>query len=144
MFKAALVAALAALTMAACGSVGAGGMPSPSPSPSQSIVPGPGFDAVATEKDTQITIRAGQKLELVLHANPGMSNWGNVRSSDPSVLEPTVNPAATAVRGVTLAAFHALAPGEATITASAGVACSPGQACPMLAVLYRLTVTVSS
>jgi hypothetical protein len=142
MVRAALIAAVAGLILTACGSVGAGSVPSPSPSPSQPIVPGPGFNAVATEGDTSITIHVGQKLELVLRAKSGMSSWSNVRSSDASVLEPIVNPAATAVRGVTLAAFQAVRPGEAVITASAGASCSPGQACPMFAVLYSLTVTV--
>ncbi len=97
---------------------------------------------MVTEKDKAITIHTGQKLEVVLHANPGMTNWSNVRSSDTSVLTPIVNPAATAVRGVTLAAFQANARGQAVITASAGAACSPGQACPMYAILYSVTVTV--
>lgn len=97
---------------------------------------------VVTENDQAITIHPGQKLEVVLHAKPGMSNWSNVRSSDSSILKPIVNPAATAVRGVTLAAFKALTPGQAVITASAGAACSPGSACPMFAVLYSVTVTV--
>jgi hypothetical protein len=143
MNKAALVAALAALVLTACGSVGAGGVPSPSPNPSPSTGPGLGFDAVVTENDRAITIHAGQKLEVVLHAKTGMTNWSNVRSSDNSLLQPIVNPAATAVRGVTLAAFQAVAPGQATITATAGAACSPGQACPMYAVLYSVTVTIT-
>jgi len=143
MNKAALVAALAALVLTACGSVGAGGVPSPSPNPSPSTGPGLGFDAVVTENDRAITIHAGQKLEVVLHAKTGMTNWSNVRSSDTSLLQPIVNPAATAVRGVTLAAFQAVAPGQATITATAGAACSPGQACPMYAILYSVTVTIT-
>jgi len=143
MNKAALVAALAALVLSACGSVGAGGVPSPSPNPSPSTGPGLGFDAVVTESDRAITIHAGQKLEVVLHAKTGMTNWSNVRSSDTSLLQPIVNPAATAVRGVTLAAFQAVAPGQATITATAGAACSPGQACPMYAILYSVTVTIT-
>jgi hypothetical protein len=72
-----------------------------------------------------------------------MTNWSNVRSGDTSVLTPIVNPAATAVRGVTLAAFQAQARGQANITATAGAACSPGQACPMYAILYSVTVTVT-
>jgi hypothetical protein len=72
-----------------------------------------------------------------------MSNWSNVRSSNTSVLSPIVNPAATAVRGVTLAAFQALAPGQADITATAAAACPPGMACPMFALLYSVTVTVA-
>ena len=144
MVKAALIAAFAALALSACGSVGIGSAPSPSPSPpARSVVPGPGFDAVVTENDRAVTIQFGQKLEVVLRAKAGMSDWSNVRSSDTSVLTPIPNPAATAVRGVTLAAFQAMAPGRASITASAGAACSPGQACPMFAVLYSIEVTVT-
>jgi len=142
MVKRALVAVLAAVALSACGSVGNGSPPAFSPSPDASSIPGVGFDAVVTERNTAVTIHAGQKLEVVLHAASGMENWGNVRSSDTSVLTPTPNPAATAMRGVTLAAFKAVAPGRAVITASAGVLCSPGQACPMLAVLFTATVTV--
>ena len=45
--------------------------------------------------------------------------------------------------GVTLASFKAVAPGQATITAVGGASCSPGQACPMYAVLYSIDVTVT-
>jgi hypothetical protein len=142
MVKTALTGALAALVLVACGSAGAGGLPVTSPSPSPSSAPGLGFDARVTESDTAITIHIGQKLEVVLRARSGMSNWSSVRSSDTSVLTPIVNPAAAAVRGVTLAAFQAVAPGQAVITATAGALCSPGQACPMFAMLYSVTVTV--
>jgi hypothetical protein len=141
MVKTALIAAFAAFVLAACGSAGIGSAPSPTPNPSGG--PGLGFDAQVTELDTAITIHTGQKLEVVLHARSGMGNWSNVRSSNTSVLSPIVNPAATAVRGVTLAAFQALAPGQADITATAGAACPPGMACPMFALLYSVTVTVA-
>lgn len=144
MVKAALSAVLAALVLTACGSVGAGTLPSPDSSPSPTPTsPGLGFDAMVNENSTAITLHVGQKLEVVLHARTGMSNWSNVRSSDTLVLTPIVNPAATAVRGVTLAAFQAVAPGQAIISASAGALCSPGQACPMFAMLYTVTVTVT-
>jgi len=142
MVKTALGAVLVAVALSACGSVGNGGPPAGSPSPNASFVPGVGFDAVVTERNTAVTIHTGQRLEVVLHAASGMDSWGNVRSSDTSVLTPIPNPAATAMRGVTLAAFKAVAPGKAMITASAGALCSPGQACPMLAVLFTATVTV--
>lgn len=89
-------------------------------------------------------MRVGQKLEAVLHATPGMTTWSSVRSSDPTVLAPIVNPAATAVRGVTLGAYQAIAPGKAQITATAGASCSPGKPCPMFAVLLTIDVTVSA
>src|SRR5260370_15474381 len=141
MVKTAVAGALVAVALAACGYSpcacdGPGTVPvltTPSP--------GLGFDAMVTEKDKAITIHVGEKLEVVLHANPGMTNWSNVRSSDSSVLTPIVNPAATAVRGVTLAAFQAEARRQAVITAVAGAACSPSQACPMYASPYSITVT---
>ncbi|MDQ6901182.1 MAG: protease inhibitor I42 family protein [Candidatus Dormibacteraeota bacterium] len=129
---------VAALVLCACGAAGSGAAPTPSASPST----GQGFDLAVNEKSRTATMRVGQKVEVVLHANPGMTTWSGVRSSDPSVLAAIVNPAATAARGITLAAFQALAPGKATITATAGADCSPGQACPQYALLLTIEVTV--
>lgn len=140
MMKAALLAVAAGLILSACGRVGTGAAPSPSPSSN----PGPGFDVIATEKDHTATLRVGQKLELVLHANGGLSNWSTVRSGDTAVLKPVVDPAATAIRGVTLAGFQAVAPGEVEVTAVAAPNCSPGDACPMFVALYTLKVTVTA
>lgn len=139
MIKMALVLATAGLMLLACG-------PGYCACTGNPIVPAaspPLFDKVATEKDHAVTVRVGQRLELVLHAYSGMTTWSQVRTSDPSILAPRVNPAATAVRGVTLAAFEALAPGEADVTAVATPDCAPGQACPALAMLYTLKVTVT-
>ena len=135
---------VAALVMTACGSVGAASGPSPSPDPTPSSGPGLHFDAVVTEKDRVVTVHVGQTLEVALHASTGMDNWTQVRSSDQAVLVPVVNPAATAMRGVTLAAFKALAPGEADITAYASPHCSPGQACPMYVQVWSVKVTVTA
>jgi hypothetical protein len=135
--KAVFTVALVALALCACGPHYAKGVvPPPSPSP------GLGFDLAVSEKSTTATMKVGQKLEVILHAKQGMTPWNGVRSSDQSVLAPIVNPAATAARGITLAAFQALSPGEAQITATAGADCSPGQACPMYAMLLRIDVTV--
>ena len=136
--KTALTVVLAAVTLCACGAVGSGAAPSPSVSPSA----GTHFDMAVSEKTRTTTIRVGQTLEAVLHANSGMTAWSGVHSSDPSVLSPIVNPAATAARGVTLAAFKAIAPGRAQITATAGADCSPGQACPQYALLLTIEVIV--
>jgi phage tail protein X len=137
-----LIGLAAALALCACGAVGTAAPPSPSPS-NPSTGTGRGFDVSVTEKDHSISIRVGQKLEAVLHANPGMSDWSGVRSSDPSILTSIVDTGATAVRGVTLAGFQAIAPGQAQITAVAGALCSPGQACPMFAQLLTIDVTVT-
>ena len=134
-----LIAALVAVALFACGPhYDGGGTPRPSPSTG----PGLGFDLAVNEKTPTTTLRVGQKLEAVLRANPGTTPWNGVRSSDQSVLAPIVNPAATAPRRVTLAAFQAIATGKAQITATAGADCSPGQACPQYAVLLTIDIKV--
>lgn len=133
--KAVFTAIVGALLLSGCGSVGAGGIPGATPSP--------GFDLAVNEKTTSIAMKTGQRVEVILHAPTGMSAWTNVRSSDASVLMPIVNWAATAARGVTLAAFQAMAPGHAQITAQASPNCSPNQACPMYLAVYTLEVTVA-
>jgi phage tail protein X len=140
--KARLVASLAALTLSACGAVGTGGAPNPSSSPSNGL--GSRFDLAVSEKSSTAAMKVGQKLEAVLHARSGMAAWSEVHSSDTSVLAPIVDPAATSVRGVTLAAFQALAPGTAQITATAGADCSPGGACPQFLMVLTITVTVTA
>lgn len=137
-----LVSIAAALALCACGAAGTAATPSPSPD-NPSTAPGHGFDVSVTENNKAISIRVGQRLEAVLHANPGMTAWSGVRSSDPSILMSVVDTGATAVRGVTLAGFQAIAPGQAQITAVAGASCSPGQACPMYAILLTIDVTVT-
>jgi hypothetical protein len=132
---------LAALFLSGCGVVGGGAAP-PTTSPSPS--PGAGFDVTATENTHAVTLRVGQTLAVVLHARPGMANWTTARSSDESVLAPIVNPAASAARGVTLAAFKAIAPGTARIDATAAPDCSPGQACPAYVMVLTIEVTVNA
>jgi hypothetical protein len=101
-----------------------------------------GFDVTVTEKDHAVTMHVGQKIELVLHAAQGMKPWTHPTSSDTAVLIPIVDPAATAVRGVTLAAFQAKVPGQVDVTANAGPDCAPNQPCAQFLALYKLTVTI--
>ena len=131
------LAAVAVALLAGCGAYSIPGSAS-SPSPSSGL----GFDVTASEKDHAVTMHVGQKLEVVLHGGTTAS-WQQVQSSDPKILEPTVDPAATSVRGVTLAAFKAIAPGEARVTAVGTPVCPSGQACPMYAILYSLKVSVA-
>ncbi len=138
--KAVFVLMLAALVLTGCGGAG-GGAAQPTSTPSTN--PGAGFDVTVTENTHSVTLRAGQTLAVVLHARPGMTNWSGVRSSDQSVLAPIVNPAASAAHGVTLAAFKAIAPGNAQIDATAGPDCSPGQACPAYVMVLTIDVTVN-
>src|ERR1700674_2629280 len=133
-----LVIAAAAL-LSGCGSVGTA---SQDPTPSASSNPMT-FDVTATETTQAASMRVGQKLEVVLHAGGGMNNWTQPRSSDESILAPTVNPAATAVRGVTLAAFLAKAPGQVNVSAYGSPTCPSGQACPMYVIVFSVKVTVT-
>ena len=96
-----------------------------------------------TEKDHTATVRVGQKLELALHAPNGMANWAHPVSRDPSVLAPTVDPAATAAIGVTLAMFVGAKPGTVQVTSNASPKCPPNAACPMYVAIYTLVVTVT-
>ena len=137
-----LIAVAAALVISCCGSYRTGSGSDPSPTPSEGT--GLGYDLVVTEKDKTASMRVGQKVEVVFHANSGMDNWMQVRSTNSSVLVPIVNPAATAVRGVTLAAFKAVAPGQAEINAYANPHCPPGSACPMYVAVVSIKVTVTS
>jgi hypothetical protein len=84
----------------------------------------------------------GQKIEVFLTQRAGMTMWGPITVDDRTVLGP-VPTGITAARGVTVAGFAALRSGTATITSNAGPQCSPNQACPMYAVLFRVTVTVT-
>lgn len=135
-----LAAAAAILFLSGCGSYAMG----PNPTPTPSSGPGLNFDVVVMEKDRAATLHVGQTLEVVLHANTGMNNWAQVKSSNEAILTPIVNPAATAVRGVTLAAFKAMASGEAEVTAYASPNCAPNQACPAYVQVFSAKVTVTA
>jgi hypothetical protein len=138
MTKFVVVAAVAMLAIA-CGPYRVGPGANTSPTPSTGI----GFDVTATEKDHAVTMRSGQTLEVVLRATGNMTNWSHPQSNDTSVLVPIVDPAATAARGVTLAAFQAKKTGEVEVTSFAGPLCPTGAMCPMYAVAYSLKVTIT-
>ncbi len=114
----------AAVLISGCGTVGAGASPSPSPSASSNPM---SFDVTVTETTKAASIRVGQKLEV-----------------DESILAPIVNPAATAVRGVTLAAFEARSQGQVDVTAYGSPNCPSGQACPMYVMVFSVKVTVTA
>ncbi|HEY1420540.1 MAG TPA: hypothetical protein VGG90_07500 [Candidatus Dormibacteraeota bacterium] len=136
--KKTLLAAIAGLMVMACGAVAAAPGSNPSPSPGLG-----GFDVTVTEKDHAAALHVGQKLEVVLHAASGMNTWQHPTSTDQSILAPIVDPAATAARGVTLAAFEARAPGVVRVNSYAGPVCPSGAACPMYVVVYSVQVTVT-
>ncbi len=101
------------------------------------------FEATATNDVHELSMHVGQRLEVVLRASSGLNSWTHPESSDRSVLSPIVDPAATAARGVTLAAFEAMKPGQVMVRSNSSPACSPGQACPMLIAVYSLKVTIT-
>lgn len=136
-----LLAVTIGLLAVACGATGPGSGSNPSPTPSQGT--GIGFDVTATEQDHAVSMRVGQKLEVILHTAGGAGFWNHPQSSNTAVLQPIVDVGATAVRGVTLAAFQARSAGQVKVTAVGGPLCSPGMACPMYAVIYSLTVTIT-
>ena len=136
-----VLAAAMGLLLSGCGAAGVGSGSNPSPTPSER--PGFGFDVTAGDHDKAVTMRVGEKLEIALHAPNGMNNWTHPESSDTSILAPIPDPAATAARGVTLAAFEARMPGQVDVTANASPMCTPGAPCPMYLAVYSLRVTVT-
>jgi hypothetical protein len=105
------------------------------------VSPTAGFDVVITDTDRAVTVRSGQRLELMLHAKPDMSDWGGVNVDDYTVLL-AIPTGITAAHGVTIAGYEAVGPGTATIRATATPLCSPGQACPAFAMIFEVRVTV--
>lgn len=131
---------LAGLFLSACGSAAMPVAETPIPSAPPVALSG----AITNRLDGQaVTAHLGDRVDVALNQQPGFTEWSNVTSGDLSILVPTVNPAAAAVRGVTLRSFRAIGRGTTDLTASAGTACSPGGACPQLARLFRVTVTVA-
>jgi hypothetical protein len=114
----------------------------PTPRPSVATSPTAGFDVLITDTDRAVTVTSGQRIELILHAKPGMSAWSDVNVDDYTVLR-AVPTGITAAVGVTIGGYEAARPGTATIRATATPLCSPSQACPAYAMLFEVVVTVT-
>ena len=137
---------VAIVTLSACGNSGclecaALRVVSPTPQLPVATTPTAGFDVVITDTDRAVTVKSGQRIELVLHAKPGMSDWSGVNVDDYTVLR-AVPTGIMAARGVTIAGYEAARPGTATIRATATPLCSPGEACPAFAMIFEVQVTV--
>lgn len=134
-----VLAAAAGLVLTVCGY----GDRSCAPCP---VAPTPrltqGFDVLITDTDRAVAVRSGQRVELILHAKPGMSDWSGVNVDDDTVLR-AVPTGITAARGVTIAGYEAARPGTATIRATATPLCTPGQACPLFAMIFEVQVIVT-
>lgn len=126
---------LTLLAVAACGGSTAGPAASPTPSP-------PGLLTEADAGQT-VGVARGSVVHVALHAPAGWANWSHPVSADPSILAPTVEPAAAATIGTTLAAFQAVGSGSTRLTSATTPLCSPYQACPAIARGWGVTVRVS-
>src|SRR5260370_19096049 len=113
-----------------------------SPRPTVPTGPTAGFDVLITDTDRAVTVKSGQRLEVILYAKPGMSDWSGVNVDDYTVLR-AVPTGITAARGGTIVGVEAARPGTPTIRATATPLCSPGQACPAFARLFEGTATVT-
>jgi hypothetical protein len=138
---------VAALVLGACGSVAAGpghgSRGTPTPTPSHSASPSPASALTMADAGHTVTMHPGQVVRVMLRAAQGFKPWSKPSSSDSSVLEPVVDPAASAQRGVTIASFRAVKPGSARLESSTSMACASGQVCPMLARTWIVDVEVT-
>jgi len=88
-------------------------------------------------------VLVGQRIEVYLSQRQGMTEWQNLVADDTGIVQPVNTGIVPPPKGATISGFVALRRGTANITGTAGPLCSPGQACPMYAVLWSVTVTVS-
>ena len=103
----------------------------------------PHYDVTATEKDHAVAMHVDQTLELILHGG-GKINYQQVTSKDPSTLAPISGSDTSATQGETVVAiFKAVRPGDVKVTAVGSPVCPKGSACPMYAMLYELSATVT-
>ncbi len=148
------VSALAAL-LAACDSSGVPPTGSPTTSPSTSsassgptttgpavppcgVVISPDVAITAQPEPCTVTTHVGATIHIVL--DPGF-RW-DTPSSDSSIVE-VVNVERQST-GRLDADLRAVGVGQATVSATGGVLCLPGQPCPALVRIWALHITVSS
>lgn len=124
---------LTAVLLAACGGAGAPGQPPAAPPGSA------GPTVLVTRADDQRTVhaRVGDRIQIAL----GTEYAWRLDPPDGAVVVAGVQ-RELLLRG-TQAVWTAAAPGTATISATGSVVCPSGQACIMLAVLFRTTVVVA-
>lgn len=87
-------------------------------------------------------MRVGDSVVAFFQASPDQAALGEISTSDPRVLAPRVDTAATAVRGARLAKFQALSAGRADITVARALLCLPGASCPARPVLISVHFVV--
>jgi hypothetical protein len=125
-------------------------VPSPASGATAASAPGSSPSSAApigraiTNADNGATMQVavGDNVSLALRVPPGADPW-QVQQPDPQILAPIPNPAAAAV-GVTLRAYRAVSPGQATIAAESRPHCDAGGACPGAIQGFRVTVVVAA
>ena len=137
---------IAVVLLAACGThpEDCGGCPAyiTAPAPTPITSPGKGFDVLITYSDQEVAVRVGQRIEVALAQQYGMTPWGPITVDQPDVLMP-VPSGIVAPNGITIAAFVARRAGSVSISSTAGPHCEPNQACPAYAMAFLVYVTVT-
>ncbi|MHB8681181.1 MAG: hypothetical protein ACYDA2_03685 [Acidimicrobiales bacterium] len=101
------------------------------------VLPGPDLVLDSADEPCTVTTSIGVTIHLAL---AGGFNWGDPKTDAAVVrVEKIQRPAGG---GGLQADVVAVAPGQATVMSTGGVACPPGQPCPMLARLWALHVDV--
>jgi len=102
------------------------------------VVVGPGVVITSQPEPCTVTTRVGASIHIVL--DPGF-RW-DTPTSDSSIVE-VVNVERQS-SGRLDADLRATGVGQATVSATGGVLCPPGQPCPALARLWALHITVGA
>lgn len=120
--------------------VGASGAPAPAATTASAptacgVAPGGAWRILSTSTPCRIEVAVGARVPFRLSTS---FRWSAPRSSSRAV---TVTSNAPATRGL-IGTIHALRVGQARLTATGVMVCAPGRACPDLAMLWQLDVTV--
>ena len=101
------------------------------------VVANPAVHLVSKVSPCAIQVRVGTNVRIKLRSG---FRWGYPLSTSKAVVVTTISRSSTGVNGATL---HAAAVGHAVIRVTGTVSCKPGVACPDLALLWMLRITVT-
>jgi hypothetical protein len=142
----AIVGISLAIMLAACGMNARGAVtrpPSIPPSPSSvAAVPSVARTVTAADNGATVQIAVGDEIALALNVPSGSDPW-QVHPPDSQILAPLPQPG-TPTPGVTVQAYRAVGPGQATITAESRPHCDAGGACPGVIQGFRVTIVVAA
>jgi hypothetical protein len=101
------------------------------------IVANPAVHVVSKDSPCAIRVSVGTNVRIKLRSG---FRWGYPLSTSKAVVVTTISRSSTGVNAATL---HAAAVGHAIIRVTGTVSCKPGVACPDLALLWMLKITVT-